>query len=154
MVADLPHLRPEDLDSVVEEHLATGQSLYVADRLGAGTTFLIHAADRRPGIGFGWNSAAMHDRLGYRPALTATDGLRTDLDSREDLDRLADRIFRGPTAPSVANPDSRAVPWGVSGASASSRGHAAEAGLDLVGGGRGGLADRVGLLVGDAEARG
>ena len=95
MVADLPHVRPDDIDRVVAEFSETGQPLFVADRTGSGTTFLIHGSDRAPGFGFGLRSAVMHGRLGYREFTAAPPGLRTDLDSREDLARLAGRLYRG-----------------------------------------------------------
>jgi 2-phospho-L-lactate guanylyltransferase len=85
MVADLPALRPEDIDAVVSEHHSLGHPLYVADLEGTGTTFLIHGPDRRPGIGFGRGSASMHQRLGYHPAMSGTASLRQDLDTPEDL---------------------------------------------------------------------
>ena len=95
MVADLPHVRPDDIDLVVLELRETGRPLFVADRLGSGTTLLIHGADDAPGFGFGPRSAVMHARLGYQESLAAPSGLRTDLDSREDLGRLAGRLYRG-----------------------------------------------------------
>lgn len=85
MVADLPELRPGDIDAVVREHQRAGHPLYVADHEGTGTTLLVHGPDRRPGIGFGRGSAVMHQRLGYQPATTSTPSLRHDLDTPEDL---------------------------------------------------------------------
>lgn len=95
MVADLPYVRPDDIGRVVAEFHETEHPLFVADRVGSGTTFLIHGSDQAPGFGFGLRSAAMHGRLGYRQSLAAPSGLRTDLDSREDLARLVGRLFRG-----------------------------------------------------------
>ncbi|MFL6090185.1 MAG: hypothetical protein ACJ71Z_08605 [Aeromicrobium sp.] len=95
MVADLPYLLPSDIDGVVDEFHAIRRSLFVADRLGDGTTFLIHGHDRRPGIRFGQSSASKHRRLGYQEAHTATPGLRSDLDNREDFERLDGRIVLG-----------------------------------------------------------
>ena len=85
MVADLPDLCPGDIDAVVGEFRETGRPLFVPDFAGSGTTLLIHGPERRPEIGFGSHSAAMHRRLGYREALTAPRGIRADLDVREDL---------------------------------------------------------------------
>lgn len=95
MVADLPYVRPQDIDRVVAEFCQTGQPLFVADRTGSGTTFLVHGSDHAPGFGFGPSSAVMHGRLGYRESLASPPGLRTDLDSREDLARLVGRLYRG-----------------------------------------------------------
>lgn len=95
MVADLPYVRPGDIDRVVAEFCEMGQPLFVADRMGSGTTFLIHGSDQALGFGFGLRSAVMHGRLGYRESLAAPSGLRTDLDSREDLARLVGRLYRG-----------------------------------------------------------
>ncbi|WP_157559620.1 NTP transferase domain-containing protein [Nocardioides sp. Soil777] len=85
IVADLPELRPADLDTVVREFLLTRSPLFVADHQGTGTTFLIHGPERCPGIGFGRNSAVMHERLGYRRAGASPLSLRRDLDTAEDL---------------------------------------------------------------------
>jgi len=95
MVADLPYLRPGDIDSVLAEFWETGHPLFVADRMGSGTTLVVHRPDVGPGFGFGPRSAVMHGRLGYRESLAAPSGLRTDLDSREDLARLVGRLYRG-----------------------------------------------------------
>jgi 2-phospho-L-lactate/phosphoenolpyruvate guanylyltransferase len=95
MVADLPYVRPGDIDCVVAEFCEIGQPLFVADRIGSGTTLLIHGSDQGPGFGFGLRSAVMHGRLGYRESQAAPAGLRTDLDSREDLARLVGRLYRG-----------------------------------------------------------
>jgi 2-phospho-L-lactate/phosphoenolpyruvate guanylyltransferase len=116
MVADLPHLRPRDINCVLTEFDETGQPLFVADRMGAGTTFLVHGPDHRPGFGFGRGSAVMHRRLGYRASLTAPPGLRTDLDSREDLARLGGRLLRGRTG-GLDTTDDHRVRTPVAGAS-------------------------------------
>jgi 2-phospho-L-lactate guanylyltransferase len=85
MVADLPAVRPTDIDAVVDEHRRTGHALHVTDHTGTGTTLLIHGPNRRPGIGFGRGSSAMHLRLGYQAATSSTPTLRHDLDTPEDL---------------------------------------------------------------------
>jgi 2-phospho-L-lactate guanylyltransferase len=90
MVADLPDLRPEDIDVVVRDHHGTGRPLFVADHEGTGTTVLVHGPERCPGFGFGRGSAAMHRRLGYRPATTSPASLRHDLDTPEDLAALGE----------------------------------------------------------------
>lgn len=85
IVADLPELEPTDLDTVVREFLVTRSPLFVADHQGTGTTFLIHPPEECPGISFGRNSAAMHERLGYRRAVASPASLRRDLDTAEDF---------------------------------------------------------------------
>lgn len=94
MVADLPHLLDSHINAVVQEYRATEVPLYVPDHLGAGTTFLIHGPEWSPGYGFGRGSASMHRRLGYKETVTAVSGLRADLDTRDDLDSLAEWIPR------------------------------------------------------------
>lgn len=86
MVADLPLLRSQELDLVVDQFLADADvPLYVPDHHMTGTTFLIHSQHSRPGLAFGRQSALMHRRLGYRPVYRAPRGLRVDLDLPEDI---------------------------------------------------------------------
>jgi 2-phospho-L-lactate guanylyltransferase len=92
VVADLPALRPSDVDAVLTEFLRDGAPLFVADAEGVGTTFLVHGPDRPLGYGFGRGSAAMHHRLGYVPAGTSPYALCHDLDTPEDLVDLADLV--------------------------------------------------------------
>ncbi|WP_107775124.1 2-phospho-L-lactate guanylyltransferase [Nocardioides sediminis] len=89
VVADLPELQPTDLDAVVREFATSGSPLYVTDRQGTGTTFLVHGPERCPGFGFGRHSAAMHHRLGYQRAASGPPSLRRDLDTAEDLAALS-----------------------------------------------------------------
>lgn len=84
MVADLPLLRPPDLDAAVLHFRQLGAPMYVPDHHMMGTTLLIHGPDSLPGLAFGRNSALMHRRLGYRPATRTPPGLRLDLDIPED----------------------------------------------------------------------
>jgi 2-phospho-L-lactate guanylyltransferase len=88
MVADLPAVRPDDIDVVVDTFRDAGGPLYVTDHDGTGTTLLIHGPERCPGIGFGRSSAAMHRRLGYRPAVGSPASLGQDLDTEEHLAAL------------------------------------------------------------------
>lgn len=85
MVADLPDLRPDDLDLVVAEFVKTEEPLFVSDRTGSGTTLVIHGPGHCPGYGFGRGSAATHRMLGYRRARCMPASLRRDLDTPEDL---------------------------------------------------------------------
>lgn len=95
LVADLPCLRPGDLDDAVEEFREHDVPIYVADRQGTGTTFLIHGPYQGPGFGFGRHSALMHRRLGFREAVTAPRGLRADLDTPADLEQLGRSMHLG-----------------------------------------------------------
>ncbi len=92
MVADLPLLRPQDLDAAVLQFRQLGAPMYVPDHHLRGTTLLIHGPEHCPGLAFGRDSALMHRRLGYRSAPRAPRGLRVDLDTPEDAqDFLAGR---------------------------------------------------------------
>jgi 2-phospho-L-lactate guanylyltransferase len=95
VVADLPTVQSDDFDVVVEEHLHEGVPLFVPDHRGEGTTMLLHGADERLGVAFGLRSADMHQRLGYVPASRAGWGLRQDLDTPDDLLRLAPDSWAG-----------------------------------------------------------
>lgn len=86
MVADLPLLRPEDLDAAVLQFRQIGAAMYIPDHHSVGTTLLIHGPESRPGLAFGRQSALMHRRMGYRPAMRAPRGLRVDLDTPEDAE--------------------------------------------------------------------
>jgi 2-phospho-L-lactate guanylyltransferase len=97
VVADLPALQPIDLDLVIQEHHENGTPLYVPDHHGVGTTMLIHGPSERPGVAFGLHSADMHRRLGYVAASCARWGLRQDLDTPDDLSRLAPDDWTGHT---------------------------------------------------------
>lgn len=87
MVADLPHLQPTDIDAVIHEFLDRGEPLLVPDRCGEGSTALVGGADHDLGTAFEQCSAAKHLRLGYQLADCAPAGLRTDLDTQDDLAR-------------------------------------------------------------------
>ena len=113
MVADLPYVRPGDIDRVIAEFWETGQPLVVPDPGGSGTTVLVQGPDQGRGIAVGPRSAPKHRPLGYRKSQAATRELRTDLDSREDLVRLAGRLYRGREGyrpPQLSRPN----PWPTS----------------------------------------
>jgi 2-phospho-L-lactate guanylyltransferase len=88
LVADLPQLRARDVDAVAAEAFARREALFVPDFVLEGTTCLVHFPDHQLGIAFGWRSAEMHLRLGYKPAAHAPSGIRRDLDTAEDLAAL------------------------------------------------------------------
>ncbi|GAA0907506.1 2-phospho-L-lactate guanylyltransferase [Pseudonocardia zijingensis] len=87
--ADLPALRPEELDEAVVAALALfargARRAFVADAEGTGTTLLIAA----PGVDldprFGVASAQRHEEAGARPLTGAWPGLRRDVDTADDL---------------------------------------------------------------------
>jgi 2-phospho-L-lactate guanylyltransferase len=88
LTADLPAVRAGDLDEALAG-LVPGESAYVADTTGLGTT-LYTASYERFDPRFGPGSALAHDATGAR-AITATlPRLRRDVDDLEDLrDALA-----------------------------------------------------------------
>ena len=88
MVADLPIVRPAEINDAVGEFLDTRRPLFVADHLGVGTTFVISGYRHSGATAFGPGSASLHRVLGYSPARLDLTGLRTDLDTRSDLLRL------------------------------------------------------------------
>lgn len=88
--ADLPALRPRDLDTAIRTALAGGGRAFCADAEGTGTTLLIAA----PGVPldprFGGGSAARHRASGARPLPGDWPGLRRDVDTAHDLHRAAE----------------------------------------------------------------
>jgi 2-phospho-L-lactate guanylyltransferase len=93
--ADLPALRPDDLDAAVGQALAVfaaghGLRAFCADAEGTGTTLLVAA----PGVDlaplFGRGSAARHRGSGAVELAGEWPGLRRDVDTGEDLRRAAD----------------------------------------------------------------
>jgi 2-phospho-L-lactate/phosphoenolpyruvate guanylyltransferase len=83
--ADLPALRPNELDEAVAAALAVGSRAFTADADGTGTTFLLAAAGVELEPRFGGGSAARHAASGA----VALDGewpsLRRDVDTPADL---------------------------------------------------------------------
>ncbi len=92
--ADLPALRPDELDEAVVSALAlfgTGAGrAFVADAEGTGTTFLLAAPDAELGPMFGEGSARRHEESGAHPLLGPWPGLRRDVDTAADLREAAD----------------------------------------------------------------
>lgn len=81
--ADLPALRPAELDTALSE-LAAGEAAFVADSEGVGTTLYTAsyaAFDPR----FGHASAAVHAATGARALTADLPGLRRDVDDLDDL---------------------------------------------------------------------
>nr|WP_051233285.1 2-phospho-L-lactate guanylyltransferase [Pseudonocardia asaccharolytica] len=93
--ADLPALRPAELDEAIDVAAAVFAAgpvrrAYCADAHGAGTTLLLSAPATALGPRFGPGSAARHRRSGAYPLPGAWPGLRRDVDTEEDLRRAAD----------------------------------------------------------------
>jgi 2-phospho-L-lactate guanylyltransferase len=87
--ADLPALRPDELDGAVGAALALfgagSQRAFVADAEGTGTTFLLAAPGTELDPRFGVGSAREHERSGARPLAGSWPGLRRDVDTAADL---------------------------------------------------------------------
>jgi 2-phospho-L-lactate/phosphoenolpyruvate guanylyltransferase len=91
--ADLPALRPDELDEAVGAALALFASgarrAFVADAEGTGTTFLLAAPGTALDPRFGTGSADAHERSGAHPLTGSWPGLRRDVDTAADLREAA-----------------------------------------------------------------
>jgi 2-phospho-L-lactate/phosphoenolpyruvate guanylyltransferase len=97
LVGDLPALRPAELADALA--LAAGHArAYVPDAPGTGTTLLTALAGQKLRPAFGPGSAAGHARAAT--ALTAGPGLRSDVDTADDL-RAAVELGVGPATRTV-----------------------------------------------------
>ncbi len=83
--ADLPALRPEELDCAVGNGLAAGGRAFCTDRAGTGTTLLLASAGQPLEPRFGAASAAAHRATGARELPGRWPGLRCDVDTAADL---------------------------------------------------------------------
>jgi 2-phospho-L-lactate guanylyltransferase len=87
--ADLPALRPEELDEAVRAALALfaagARRAFVPDAEGTGTTFLLAAPGTALDPRFGPGSAREHERSGAHPLGGSWPGLRRDVDTAADL---------------------------------------------------------------------
>jgi 2-phospho-L-lactate guanylyltransferase len=83
--ADLPALRPAELDAAIAAALATGGRAFTADAEGTGTTFLLAAAGTALEPRFGGGSAERHRASGAVPLAGAWPSLRRDVDTPADL---------------------------------------------------------------------
>lgn len=83
--ADLPALRPEELDCAVRHGLATGGRAFCPDRAGTGTTLLLAPPGQPLEPRFGAGSAAAHRATGARELSGFWPGLRCDVDTAADL---------------------------------------------------------------------
>ena len=85
LVADLPALRPAELDAALR---TAGRGGFVRDHEGTGTTLLAAGTGDPFRPAFGAGSAARHAAL--VPELSAGPGLRQDVDTPDDLRRAAE----------------------------------------------------------------
>ncbi|HKR51905.1 MAG TPA: 2-phospho-L-lactate guanylyltransferase [Pseudonocardiaceae bacterium] len=83
--ADLPALRPEELDCAVRIGLATGGRVFCTDRAGTGTTLLLASPGQSLKPCFGSGSAASHRATRARELTGHWPGLRCDVDTAADL---------------------------------------------------------------------
>ena len=122
--ADLPALRPEELDDALARAVARfaegAAAAFVADHAGTGTTLLVAAPGRPLRPRFGPGSAEAHAESGAVALDGVWPGLRGDVDTPADLARARD-LGAGPetrswpeppaTAP-TGGPDRMAAPCG------------------------------------------
>lgn len=88
--ADLPALRPEELDCALRDSLAGGVRVFCADRSGTGTTLLLTPPGLPLDPRFGPGSAAAHRSSGARELSGSWPGLRCDVDTVADLAKARD----------------------------------------------------------------
>ena len=107
--ADLPALRPAELDAAIRAALAAFDSgatrAFVPDAAGTGTTFLIAAPGTLLDPRFGDGSADRHEASGANRLTGDWPGLRRDVDTADDL-RSAAELGLGPHTRCVLAPSS------------------------------------------------
>lgn len=86
LLGDLAFLDPSDLDSAIASFRNCGDPLMVPDRVGCGTTFLIHSQRSMPPTSFGPASAAAHRERGFVETGHELHSLRNDIDTLNDMD--------------------------------------------------------------------
>lgn len=85
--ADLPALRPAELECALLTGLGTGRRAFCADRMGTGTTLLLAPAGQPLEPCFGPGSAAAHRASSAQELPGPWPGLRCDVDTAVDLAR-------------------------------------------------------------------
>jgi 2-phospho-L-lactate guanylyltransferase len=85
LLADLPALRPQELDCAIGHGLATGGRTFCTDRMGTGTTLLVAPPEHGLKPHFGPGSAAVHRASGARELSGRWPGLGCDVDTAADL---------------------------------------------------------------------
>ncbi|MGH3905321.1 MAG: 2-phospho-L-lactate guanylyltransferase [Pseudonocardiaceae bacterium] len=88
--ADLPALRPEELDCALRDGLAGGVRMFCADSSGTGTTLLLTPRGLPLYPRFGPGSAAAHRASGAQELPGTWPGLRCDVDTVADLAKARD----------------------------------------------------------------
>jgi 2-phospho-L-lactate guanylyltransferase len=89
LLGDLPELIPEELQEALRA-AARHPFAFVTDAAGTGTSLLTLAPGEAGEPHFGAGSAAAHAAAGYAPLeVPLTSGLRRDVDSPDDVDRIA-----------------------------------------------------------------
>jgi 2-phospho-L-lactate guanylyltransferase len=92
--ADLPALRPDELDAAITAALgmfaAGAKRVFSPDAEGTGTTFLLAAPGAPLEPTFGVGSAQLHEESGAVRLHGAWPGLRRDVDTPDDLREAAD----------------------------------------------------------------
>lgn len=83
LLADLPALRPDDLDAALAAGLRS--RWFVADADGTGTTLLVAGPGTDLDPRFGVGSAERHEASGAAPVRAAVPTLRRDVDTDADL---------------------------------------------------------------------
>lgn len=105
--ADLPALRPDELDAALDAasalFAAGATRAFCPDEPGGGTTLLVAAPGTDLGPRFGRGSAAAHSALGALPLHGPWPGLRRDVDTSQDLGRAAE-LGVGPRTRAVLTP--------------------------------------------------
>ena len=92
LLGDLPALRPEELRAALGAAAAHPRA-FVPDSEGTGTALIASTTDHAPAFGAG--SAQRHRDAGYvELEVPADSGLRSDVDTAEQLAALADRVGR------------------------------------------------------------
>ncbi|MFI5907173.1 2-phospho-L-lactate guanylyltransferase [Dactylosporangium sp. NPDC051541] len=89
LTADLPAMRPEDLEAALAAAVRTGRRAFVPDLEGTGTVLLAAPAGEALAPQFGPGSAAAHQRSGAVRLDGAWPSLRRDVDTAADLDAAA-----------------------------------------------------------------
>jgi 2-phospho-L-lactate guanylyltransferase len=95
MLADLPCLLTEDLETALSLALAHDGRAFVADAAGTGTTLLVAPAGAELDARFGGGSAKAHAESGATSLAGELMSLRLDVDTTDDLDRAL-RLGVGP----------------------------------------------------------
>lgn len=100
---DLPCLTSRDVFDVLAAAAVAddGRGVFVPDRVGTGTTFVVQASGAPALTRYGPDSALRHRALGLRPLEEAPVGARHDVDTLADL-RAAVAIGVGPETGAVA----------------------------------------------------